>query len=279
MLAAVAVLASACGGSGAASPPELGFDLTAAGLALDRLNAYRTMASVPELRLDYELSRGCQLHADYLKLNSIDLRIVGLEAHGENPQFPGYTSQGDAAGHSSVIYQGVMPREAIDNWMCTLYHRLGLLDPNLLAVGFGSNGGYQVMDVVRGRIGLPYAVAGVALCPPPGMADAPREYRHEIPHPIPGDEELGVPITVEFFGGIGGSILNPEVQLTDLAADEAVACYLQWPGQPYLPEWDYERLIVLIPRQPLAAARSYRVSVSAWVDGTPWRAEWDFTTR
>ena len=33
--------------------------------------------------------------------------------------------------------RGVGPVEAVDNWMNTLYHRLGLLDPNLQRIGFG----------------------------------------------------------------------------------------------------------------------------------------------
>jgi uncharacterized protein YkwD len=284
LLLAAALVASlaACSG-GASRLPDTsqvpGFDLTSANLALARLNHYRTLASVPQVQLDYELSRDCQKHANYLKLNGIDLRVVGLGAHTEDPLVSGYTAEGEEAAASSVIYQGVTAPVAVDNWMCTLYHRLGLLDPNLMYIGFGSGGGYQVMDVVRGRVGMPYAVSGEALCPPPGMPDTPREYIMEIPHPIPGDDILGVPITVEFFGAVGRSILNVQTQLTDLAADEAVPCYVQWPGQPYLPEWDLAKLIALIPKQPLGAARTYRVSVTAWVDGTPWSAQWDFTTR
>ena len=269
--------------SGSSSLPDTsqapGFDLDSATLALARLNHYRTLASVPKVQLDYDLSRDCQKHANYLKINSVDLRVVGLQAHTEDPHAVGYSAAGAEAGGSSVIYQGVTAPEAVDNWMCTLYHRLGLLDPNLLYVGFGSGGGYQVMDVVRGRVGLPYAVSGEALCPPPGMPDTPREYKVEIPHPIPGDEVLGVPITVEFFGAVGDNILNVQTQLTDLAADQAVPCYVQWPGEPFLREWDLDRLIAIIPKQPLAGGRMYRVTVQAWVDGTPWRAEWDFTTR
>jgi hypothetical protein len=178
-----------------------------------------------------------------------------------------------------VIYQSVTPVEAIDNWMRTFYHRLGLLNPNLYNVGFGSAGDYQVMDVIRGRVQGPYAVEGIVLYPPPGMDSVPAEYKTEIPHPIPGDLSLGIPITVEFFGDIGRHIELQQANVFDALSGSEISCYLQHPGEPFLSGWDLQGVIALIPRDPLPARRALRVLVSGYIDGSAWTAEWTFTTQ
>jgi len=281
--AAVVFAQSGCTGGGAATtgnPPDTGAPSQAAAVAaIERLNHYRNQANTPPVLLDEQLSLGCQAHADYLQINSIDLHVVGLDAHNEYPELQAYSEAGEAAGASSIIYQGVTSVEAVDNWMATFYHRLGLLDVNLLAVGFGSAGGYQVMDVVHGRAQDDAIQSGTALFPSVGMRDAPVAYRQEIPHPIPGDRSLGVPITVEFSGGIGWHITGVGYLVLDTDSGATVPCYLQTPGQPFLPEWDMSQVIALIPREPLAKGHTYRVSVSATVDGSPWAGEWLCLTR
>jgi len=280
---AIVLAQTGCAGGGSATTGEIpdagSVNHAAAAAALERLNHYRNQANTPPVQLDEQLSLGCQAHANYLQLNAIDLHDVGLDAHNESPMLLAYSTMGEAAGKSSIIYQGVTPAEAVNNWMATFYHRLGLLDINLLAVGFGSAGGYQVMDVVHGRAQGDAIKGGVALFPSAGMRDAPASYRQEIPHPIAGDNSLGVPITVEFSGGLGRHISGVDYQLLDADNGKAVLCYFQMPGQPYLAEWNLAQVIALIPVEPLDAKHTYRVSVSATVDGSPWAGEWFFTTR
>jgi len=281
-LLALLLTASACGGgAGTTTIPDgpLTVNLVAANAAVERFNTYRTLASVQQVGLDLDLSLGCQAHAQYLALNEIDLRYVQLDAHNEDPLLPGYTAYGEEAGQSSVIYQSVTPVEAIDNWMRTFYHRLGLLNPNLYYVGFGSAAEYQVMDVVRGRVQGPYAVEGSVLYPPPGMTGVPLEYKAEIPHPIPGDLSLGTPITVEIFGGIGTHVALEQAALFDAQTGGEIDCYLQHPGQPFLSGWDFAGVIALIPRDPLPAHRTLRVLVAGFVNGSAWSAEWTFATQ
>lgn len=279
---------AACGG-GSATTPESGWpgheqdavavDYTSALGACTRLNHYRYLASAPPVELDYELSRGCQQHAQYMRLNGILLRDVGLAAHQESPSAPGYSMAGALAAANSVIYQGVVPVEAIDNWMNTLYHRLGLLDPNLQRIGFGSSGDIQVMDIEQGRLKGALAQQAVAVYPVAGMTDVPGEFVREIPYPVPGDDYLGIPITVEFFGPVGLSLKHVGVRLTDLASGQEVPCYLQYPGKPILKGWDYSQLIVLLPADPLVPGRTFQVSIAAEMDGMPFGMQWRFSTK
>jgi hypothetical protein len=96
---------------------------------------------------------------------------------------------------------------------------------------------------------------------------------------VPGDDSLGIPITVEFYGGLGFDITNVLTEVTDERDGSSLPCYVQTPGHPLLAGWDFAQLIVLIPRDPLPAQCPVQVSIHATLDGHPWHEQWTFTTR
>ncbi|MEZ5337817.1 MAG: CAP domain-containing protein [bacterium] len=288
VLAALTLLsASALAGCGASAgsqgwpgiddPARVNF--SAAYSAVYRFNEYRRQVGVQTVDLDYDLSRGCQLHADYLSLSGISLNVVGLAAHSEDPANPLYSEDGERAARSSIIYEGVAPVESVDRWMRTFYHRLGLLDPNMHYVGYGSSGRFQVMDVQQGRIHGRFSAEALVLYPQPGAADILGVFENEIPWPVPGDTRLGIPITAEFFGPEQYEITAVEGWLQDLSDGSVVPTLLQYPGKPLLEDWDLPDVIALVPTDPLPGNRSYRVHLSAIVNRQPWRESWDFSTR
>ena len=137
-----ATLLTACGAGGttvsgppvSGNPAQVQVNQAAGTAALALLNEYRAIGSLPPVALDANLCKGCQLHANYLYTNTIKLGTVGLQAHTETVGLPGYSQQGALAGQNSVIYEGVTPSHAIHNWMQTLYHRLGMMDPNITRI-------------------------------------------------------------------------------------------------------------------------------------------------
>ncbi|UNM08836.1 MAG: CAP domain-containing protein [Planctomycetales bacterium] len=268
---------SSSGWPGIDDPARVNF--SAAYNAVSRFNEYRESVGVQKVDLDYDLSRGCQLHADYLKHNSISLNVVGLDAHTEDSTNPLYSEDGERAAHASIIYEGVAPVDAIDRWMRTFYHRLGLLDPNIHYVGYGSSGSYQVMDVLQGRIRGQYSAEYTVLYPNPGASGIAGNFENEIPWPVPGDSSLGIPITAEFFGPRQHGFDAVEGWLQDLTTQRIVPTHLQYPGQPLLADWDIPGVIALIPADPLEDGHSYRVHLSAVIDRQPWKQSWDFSTR
>ncbi|MCC7478820.1 CAP domain-containing protein [bacterium] len=279
------VFASACGGGGSATTPwpnypgeEIKVNMSAANAAIERLNIYRAQAGVPPVTLDLDLSYGAQAHANYLDYNGISLSVVGLSAHEESPSLPGYTTEGKTAARNSVIYQGVAPVEAIDNWTRTFYHRIGMFDPNLLRVGFGSSGGYQVMDINRGRMKGFGAEAAVVAYPGPGMSNVPSSFKEEIPMPV-SDTKMGIPITVEFFGGLGQEISEVTATITDTRNGNTIPYYMQLPYRPLLPDWRYEGLVALIPKDPLPGNTVIEVAMNGMVDGDAYSVTWQFATR
>jgi hypothetical protein len=241
-----------------------------------RLNFYRSQASLEPVELDYDLSRGCQLHANYLAGNAISLAAVGLNAHEESAAMPGYSTEGAAAGRNSVIYQGVAPVQAIDNWMRTFYHRMGFLNPNLTHVGFGSAGEYRVMDIGRGKLTGPLAQEGVRIWPPAGSAITDGSFQVEIPMPV-NDNSMGVPISVEYYGPWLPDIYGVSARLRSLSHGGApVPIYINSPGDPLNSKHDVPYAVVMIPRDPLAPG-VYEASVAAQINDITYDYSWEFT--
>jgi hypothetical protein len=285
LLVSATLLVASCSGGISATVPivtkpgQVQVDQSTAERAVSLLNTYRLLGSIDPVALDTDLCKGCQLHANYLTSNSVSLGVVGLKAHTETPGTNGYTTIGAKSAQNSVIYEGVTATQAVTNWMQTLYHRLGMMDPNLKRVGFGSQGEYQVMDIGQGRLRGMLAHDSISLFPWPGMTSVPGSYVREIPHPIASDNEIGIPITVEFFGLRGVSIEQPVVHLRDLSNGRELGAYVQYPGHPFLPPWDLAQLIAIIPHNPLPGGSVIEVEVNAFVDGGPFTTQWQFTTR
>lgn len=125
-------------------------------LVLRQINSVRAVAKLAAVTLDETLSRGCQAHAEYLARNLEHPKAQGLGVHEEDPALPGATKEGAAAGTASVIAVLPDPRDAVDGWIATLYHRIPLLDPRVKRIGFGlaqhpSRGWAVVVDSSRGR--------------------------------------------------------------------------------------------------------------------------------
>jgi hypothetical protein len=94
-------------------------------------------SSTRDLQLIESLSRGCRLHGEYLHRHPAQAQ-AWPDAHEEYPDREGFTPEGCRAGGASVIAPGSRtPTEAIDGWMATFYHRLPLLHPGLIKIGWG----------------------------------------------------------------------------------------------------------------------------------------------
>lgn len=103
----------------------------------EQVNAARKAAGLTPVRLDAELSRGCQSHAHYLALNHQRPETLGARVHREDAQLPGASPEGARAAKESVIAVILDPQACVENWMATLYHRIPILAPNLERIGFG----------------------------------------------------------------------------------------------------------------------------------------------
>ncbi len=227
--------------------------------------------------LDPETSRGCALHARYLIQNRAQL-AAWPDAHEEWPDKPGFDPAGSWAGLHSVIAPGCATwRNAIDGWMGTFYHRLPLLDPGLIRIGWGMEDDVAVLDATS-MVGW-FGWQAVVTWPPRDGKDVGRHFAPELPNPVPGADQSawGYPVTVQLFMAHDSPI---ELEMSLFAGSgtkgEPIDAYFLSPQEPANPELVPESAYCLIPKQALAGNATYTVRVR----GIPDQGEliWSFRT-
>lgn len=235
---------------------------------VDRLNANRVQAGLSAVSLDDKLSRGCQLHAEYLVKNADALMKNKASVNDEDAQLPWYTIEGARAAQKSLVFTNApTPVLQIDDLMATFSSRVYLLDPALQRIGFGCShdigrGWRCVLDVINGR-----GDTRVVLYPGPEQIDIPSV---GLEVSAGAKSAAGFPISVTFpqfanVRNVQGALLDGEEKAVEVRLSS-----LAGKGQ--------RSLYALVPQQPLQAGRTYSVTVSAIVDGAEWRQTWKFTT-
>jgi len=174
--------------------------------------------------------------------------------------------------------------------MAAPFHAVGILDPRLTRVGFGSyregDGGVQMaaaLDVIRGLGALPAGTRYPIFWPAEGMTLPLRSFWGEYPDPLtscPGYRlPTGLPIIVQFGAGErtprvtahslrdGGTALEHCVITEESYVNPDAGA--QQTGRLILGQRD---AVVLIPRQRLAGGATYTASLT--VDGQTY--SWTF---
>jgi len=257
---------------------------------LDRLNALRKPAlqkgrvtEIVHVELDADLCRGALLHAEYLQKNPAQL-AAWPDAHEEYPDKPGFTTAGSRAGLNSVIDPGAKgPLEAIDTWMSTFYHRLPLLEPGLLRVGWGIDEHVAVLDCTS--LCRPRRYATAVAWPYDGMTRVPTSFTPELPNPVPDADQSqwGYPITLQLGRPpVNRGVDKPYTVVMELyegtrRAANHVDCYFSSPEKPTNPDLAPKRSFCLIPKTALKPRTGYTVVATFRDNGT--ELVWTFRTR
>ncbi len=231
------------------------------------INLYRSMAGVAPVVEDVNLSIGDLLHARYLIEE-------GVLTHDEDPASPWWTPQGEVAGHqSNIAYVGggaATGKQFLDVWMRAPFHEIGLLDPRLRSVGFGtaSNGSVTAgaLNVEGGRTTVPPGTAFPIMFPASGSTMSLRQYPGgEYPDPLtpcgyatPAGQPLEIqfanpgPVTAVGFGPTGGAGLPfCWYDGTNYTNPDPVA---QGFGRGVL---STRNAVVVIPKAPLELGKTY----------------------
>ncbi len=119
-------------------------------IALARVNQWRAAIGVPPIARHPALDKAAQAHADYHTKNPGSV-------HDESSGHPGFTGasfadRAQAAGYPSSSINEDMGGSgdilASLNWFIgTINHRLPMLDPRYIHIGFGIASGVEVVDV------------------------------------------------------------------------------------------------------------------------------------
>lgn len=252
------------------------------------LNYYRAVARLPGLTENPAWSLGAFNHARYLVENDVNTST-------EDPALPFYSPEGATTGPASLWQLRGEANwndvQTFDHWMRWPFHALSIIDPALQSYGYGrySEPGADpgpfhtgaVLDVSRG-LGAP-AVAFPVKWPDHNTAVYLTSYDGgEQPDPLTSCSGIGLngpaglPVILQVGPGdaIGPSTPRPVVTFSSFREDGAERDHcvfdettyhnsiasLRDQGRALLAPRD---AIVLIPRAPLTAGRSYTVSITA----------------
>ncbi|MEQ9496625.1 MAG: CAP domain-containing protein [Deltaproteobacteria bacterium] len=248
-----------------------------AALVADRLNLRRRALGLAPVTVDAKKTAGAAAHAAYIAANHTSLFEAGLALHDEDESRPGYSAAGAHAGrHAVIALQEGRPRDVVDQWMASFFHRVPLVHPRLerVGVGFAERGGQRIFVV---DVEPEAPSSRVVVVPADGARDVPIAFAGpELPNPIPNDPDgaAGYPITVTFppKAKVGGVV----AKLSDLGAEVPA-----WVSTPVLPAdaKAQQNTVCLIAKDPLRPRTRYTFEMRATVDGRPFTLKSTFTTR
>lgn len=244
---------------------------------LDYLNYYRATACLSPVTENPVLSDGDHKHAIYIVKNNV------LQ-HDEDPNNPWYTPEGQRAAQESNLAGNNNANTpdgwAIDTWMQAPFHSVGVLDPRLAQVGYGSyreaDGGLQMGAALNVVAGLDYRKNATypVIWPGNGTTIPIRFHWGEYPSPLtscPGySAPSGLPLVIQ----IGPGYLTPAVSATSFTQNDQPLEHCVFDETTYSnPDGILQGLgrdilngrdaIVLIPRSPLSAGATYAASITA----------------
>ena len=233
-------------------------------------------------------SAGGQLHSRYMVKNNI-------LSHDEDASNPWYSEEGKAAAQAGNLMASsnvdTSDQYAVDSWMQAPFHALGILDPALQTVGFGSyreaNGGLQMgasLDVLRG-LGTEKTTAYPVMWPGDGATTPLGVFWGEHPDPLTSCPGYSAPSGLPIILQIGPGHLTPQVSASSFKQGSTSLEHCFFTEATYKnPTPDSQNLgrailnqrdaVVLIPRQPLKSGSSYTVSIT--VNGQNYT--WSFRT-
>lgn len=256
---------------------------------LEYMNYLRSLAGLPAVVDNVNWSWGDWLHSRYMVKND----YIG---HSEDPNNSWFSSDGDLAARSSNLLASssgtTTDNAAISGWFQAPFHGVGIIDPQLQKVGFGSfreqDGGFQMaaaLDVLRGLGDLPDTVTFPIAWPGEGASVPLTAHTGEYPDPLSSCPGYSAPAGLPLILQVGPGDLTPQVSSHSFrsGSQELPHCVFdetsysnpdrsaQFLGRAILNSRD---AIVLIPREPLVPGRTYSVSITESGE----THQWSFST-
>ncbi len=251
--------------------------VTAEASSVDMLqltNQFRSAIGSPTVPSDPRLVQAAQNHANYNSANGV---LGHFETAGQ-PYYTGYSArdrliaQGWTTSFVSEVATGGSELGGVRQLWDAPYHRLGLMHPNAINIGWGHSelNGRQnnVGDIVYN-----FGIRPVEFVRSPAhlQTNIPTSWSgQESPSPVPAGSSgpYGYPIMVVYSAGQGVQFRAAELYGPN---GNRLPFYLA----PQQFEYDYQ---VIVPQRPLATNTTYHVRFDITVAGTWLTNEWDFST-
>jgi uncharacterized protein YkwD len=257
-----------------ASPTPTSSSANAAVEMLRVHNELRGAVGAPLLRADERVVAAAQRHAEYLARNN----ALG---HDETPGAPGFTG---AFVHDRLAAQGYTDvtasevaisfgsgTEGVRALWVLPYHRLGLMHPHAVVVGWGH------AEIAGRTITVGVIVYDFTSTAPDRIRSPAMDQRvagtysgEEFPDVLPAgaSRPVGYPIMVVYSGARA-------VDLKSVRVSQVNGPDFAYHVVPQLYERDY---VGIVPAAPLAAGARYHVRLELTVAGADMVDEWEFDT-
>jgi hypothetical protein len=243
---------------------------------LDYLNYYRATAGLPPVTNNAAWSDGARKHSIYIVKNN------ALQ-HGEDPDNAWYTPEGHLAAQQSDIYSSDDMNHAdwraIDTWMQSPFHAVGILDPRLVQVGYGSyregKGNLRMGAALNVIAGMRHPVEATypIFWPGNGTTIPISRHRGEYPSPLSSCPGYSAPSGLPLIVQMGSGRITPVVSATSFTRNGQPLEHCVFDETTYTnPDRAQQKLgrnilgarnaIVLIPRAPLSPGGGATVCAS-----------------
>lgn len=251
---------------------------------LERVNYLRSLANLPPVTNNPAWTQGAVEHSRYVVKND----QIG---HVEDPNNPWYTTAGAEAGQSGNVASWsttqVQDVDLIDGWMTGPFHGLGIIDPRLTQIAYGSyreaDGGIETgatLDVIRG-INYNSSPQYPVMWPANGKTVPLRELGPETPDPITGvgySYPAGLPIYLQ----LGPGNITPNVTSHSLTRGNTPIAHTVFDETNFqtganeqgwqstaISILDSRDAVVMIPKDPLIAG-TYTASITSSGQNYTW---------
>lgn len=258
--------------------------------AVAYLNRIRTEMGLAPVRLDETLAESSQGHAEYLWLNPVE--ETGLSAHREQEGQAGFQGatimdRVRAAGVdmtggktvAEVVAWHPRSTSAVVDWLETAYHRLPLLNPQLVAIGYGhivADGRNANVMNLMGDTSTQSSVPPIVTYPLPDATDVAASW-NGIEVPAPPAPTTGFPSgpVISLSTRPGADLQITTHTLTDEDGHE-IAHVLATPNDD--PNLNGSGALLLYANDPLESGAIYRVRLAGTIDGSSFERAWSFET-
>lgn len=248
--------------------------------ALARINQWRAAIGVPPITRHPALDQSAQAHARYYQLNN---GSGGVGIHDEKPGLPGFTGEdffarAQAAGYPSRTINENMgltgnQLTSLDWYITTINHRLTILDPRYIHIGFGVITDSVKVDVID--LGTPdwntTTDPAWEQWPPDGASGIGLSFSGESPNAFSNVTfPVGYPITLKYNGGGGVTFAGATITANGVTVPSVAATGTGWITH---------NTDMIVTKDPMQPGTSYTVTVTGTASGQPFTRSWRFRTK
>ncbi len=255
----------------------------------EQVGYIRSLAGLPGVTENSAYTDGCYNHARYMvKTDDVN--------HEEAPG-PWYSDAGNQAALNSVLFvygdTTIATRTVFNSWMTGAFHGVSLIDPRWQTTGYGSFaediGVWKFgacMDVNRGLGDVPVGVTYPVFWPGNGTTiPVLRFVGPESPDPLSSCPGYTSPTGPPIYLLMGDGTTVPTVTASSFQGDSGALDHCIFDESTYAnPNATFQQIgrdvlgardaVILLPKAPLAAGKTYTVSIT--VNGVA--RTWSFNT-